>query len=205
MKLLSRYLDSRRGDCVSMPILFLILADRLGLDVSLSTRRNAAGRDLQQRRDADVEHHQQQGSYDDRRRRPGQRRRPGRGGQSRLLSQRLQYPLDDARRRILDQRYAGPDGHVVHIVADPVYQARAYLGGVDSWLPTAVGQSAVRLAVDINAAGHEFAHNFGLKDPYHNGRPDPGYAGSIMGDGYNSPPNDKTASEMMTACEHPQQ
>lgn len=35
-KLLSSYLDTRRGNCVSMPILFLILADRLDLDVSLS-------------------------------------------------------------------------------------------------------------------------------------------------------------------------
>lgn len=30
------------------------------------------------------------------------------------------------------------------------------------------------------------------------------YAGSIMGDGYNSPPTDKTASEMMAACKHTQ-
>lgn len=36
-KLLSTYLATRRGNCVSMPALFLILADRLGLDVALST------------------------------------------------------------------------------------------------------------------------------------------------------------------------
>lgn len=36
-KLLSTYLATRRGNCVSMPVLFLILADRLGLDVALST------------------------------------------------------------------------------------------------------------------------------------------------------------------------
>lgn len=35
-KLLSHYLRTRRGNCVSMPILFLILADRLGLKVALS-------------------------------------------------------------------------------------------------------------------------------------------------------------------------
>lgn len=36
-QLLSTYLRSRRGNCVSMPILFAILGDRLGLDVTLST------------------------------------------------------------------------------------------------------------------------------------------------------------------------
>jgi regulator of sirC expression with transglutaminase-like and TPR domain len=36
VKLLSNYLASRRGNCVSMPILFLILADKLGLDMSLT-------------------------------------------------------------------------------------------------------------------------------------------------------------------------
>ena len=36
-KLLSTYLRTRRGNCVSMPTLFLILADRLGLNVSFST------------------------------------------------------------------------------------------------------------------------------------------------------------------------
>lgn len=36
-KLLVTYLDTRRGNCVSMPILQLIVAERLGLNVSLST------------------------------------------------------------------------------------------------------------------------------------------------------------------------
>lgn len=36
-KLLAAYLDTRRGNCVSMPILHLIVAERLGLNVSLST------------------------------------------------------------------------------------------------------------------------------------------------------------------------
>ena len=36
-KLLATYLDTRRGNCVSMPILQLIIAERLGLNVSLST------------------------------------------------------------------------------------------------------------------------------------------------------------------------
>lgn len=36
-RLLSKYLDTRRGNCVSMPILYLILADRLGFEMSLST------------------------------------------------------------------------------------------------------------------------------------------------------------------------
>jgi len=36
VKLLAHYLATRRGNCVSMPILFLILGDKLGLDVSLS-------------------------------------------------------------------------------------------------------------------------------------------------------------------------
>lgn len=36
-KLLSTYLRTRRGNCVSMPTLFLILADRLGLSVSFAT------------------------------------------------------------------------------------------------------------------------------------------------------------------------
>lgn len=36
-KLLSTYLQTRRGNCVSMPTLFLILADRLGLNVSFGT------------------------------------------------------------------------------------------------------------------------------------------------------------------------
>ena len=35
-KLLHVYLERRLGNCVSMPILFLILADRLGLDVALA-------------------------------------------------------------------------------------------------------------------------------------------------------------------------
>lgn len=51
-KLLATYLTTRRGNCVSMPILFLILADRLGVEVSLSTAphhmfvkyKNEAGR-----------------------------------------------------------------------------------------------------------------------------------------------------------------
>jgi regulator of sirC expression with transglutaminase-like and TPR domain len=36
-KLLHNYLASRRGQCVSMPALFLILAERLGLDVALAS------------------------------------------------------------------------------------------------------------------------------------------------------------------------
>lgn len=36
-KLLATYLETRRGNCVSMPVLFSILADRLGLHVTLST------------------------------------------------------------------------------------------------------------------------------------------------------------------------
>jgi regulator of sirC expression with transglutaminase-like and TPR domain len=36
-KLLSTYLQTRRGNCVSMPTLFLILADQLGLNVSFGT------------------------------------------------------------------------------------------------------------------------------------------------------------------------
>lgn len=36
-KLISTYLTTRLGNCVSMPILFLILADRLGVNVALST------------------------------------------------------------------------------------------------------------------------------------------------------------------------
>jgi len=35
-KLLSNYLETRLGNCVSMPVLFLILADRIGLNVALS-------------------------------------------------------------------------------------------------------------------------------------------------------------------------
>lgn len=35
-KLLSDYLQDRRGNCVTMPILFLILGQRLGLDVALA-------------------------------------------------------------------------------------------------------------------------------------------------------------------------
>lgn len=40
VKLLSHYLETRLGDCVSMPVLFLILADRLGLDVALAQAPN---------------------------------------------------------------------------------------------------------------------------------------------------------------------
>lgn len=36
-KLLSNYLVSRKGNCVTMPFLFIILGDRLGLDVTAST------------------------------------------------------------------------------------------------------------------------------------------------------------------------
>jgi len=36
-KLLSTYLATRRGNCASMPVLFVILADRLGVHVALST------------------------------------------------------------------------------------------------------------------------------------------------------------------------
>jgi regulator of sirC expression with transglutaminase-like and TPR domain len=36
-KLLATYFETRRGNCVSMPILQLIVAERLGLNVSLST------------------------------------------------------------------------------------------------------------------------------------------------------------------------
>lgn len=36
-KLLATYVSTRLGNCVSMPILFLILADRLGLNVGLAT------------------------------------------------------------------------------------------------------------------------------------------------------------------------
>lgn len=35
-KLLANYLRTRRGNCISMPLLFLILAERLGLDVTLA-------------------------------------------------------------------------------------------------------------------------------------------------------------------------
>ncbi|WP_182552838.1 transglutaminase family protein [Phyllobacterium myrsinacearum] len=36
-RLLSNYLATRKGNCISMPMLFLILGERLGLDVTLST------------------------------------------------------------------------------------------------------------------------------------------------------------------------
>ncbi len=36
-KILANYLKSRKGNCVSMPILFLALGQKLGLDLSLST------------------------------------------------------------------------------------------------------------------------------------------------------------------------
>lgn len=36
-KLISTYLATRRGNCVSMPILFLIVGERMGLNLSLST------------------------------------------------------------------------------------------------------------------------------------------------------------------------
>ena len=36
-KLLPNYLKSRKGNCVTMPVLFVILGQRLGLDVTLST------------------------------------------------------------------------------------------------------------------------------------------------------------------------
>ncbi len=36
-KLLATYLETKKGNCISMPILYLILADRIGLDVTLST------------------------------------------------------------------------------------------------------------------------------------------------------------------------
>jgi regulator of sirC expression with transglutaminase-like and TPR domain len=36
-KLLSTYLATRRGNCVSMPILFLLVGERMGLNLSLST------------------------------------------------------------------------------------------------------------------------------------------------------------------------
>lgn len=39
-KLLSEYLKTKLGDCVSMPVLFLILAERLGLDMALSLSPN---------------------------------------------------------------------------------------------------------------------------------------------------------------------
>jgi regulator of sirC expression with transglutaminase-like and TPR domain len=35
-KLISHYLHTRLGNCVSMPVLFLILADRLGVDIGLA-------------------------------------------------------------------------------------------------------------------------------------------------------------------------
>ena len=40
VKLISHYLETRLGDCVSMPILFLILADKLGLDIALASAPN---------------------------------------------------------------------------------------------------------------------------------------------------------------------
>lgn len=36
-KLLPRYIDTRKGNCVSMPFLFIILGQRLGLDITAST------------------------------------------------------------------------------------------------------------------------------------------------------------------------
>jgi regulator of sirC expression with transglutaminase-like and TPR domain len=39
-KLLSQYIVSKKGNCVSMPLLFIILADKMGLDVAASTAPN---------------------------------------------------------------------------------------------------------------------------------------------------------------------
>ena len=36
-RLLSTYIRTRKGNCVSMPILFMIVADRMGLNVHLAT------------------------------------------------------------------------------------------------------------------------------------------------------------------------
>ncbi|MDP8994038.1 MAG: transglutaminase-like domain-containing protein [Pseudomonadota bacterium] len=52
LKLIANYLRTRRGNCVSMPVLFLILAEKLGLDMTLATspchlylrHRDASGR-----------------------------------------------------------------------------------------------------------------------------------------------------------------
>lgn len=40
LKLLSHYLSSRRGDCVSMPLLFLILAEKIGLRMAIAAAPN---------------------------------------------------------------------------------------------------------------------------------------------------------------------
>ncbi len=36
-KLISNYIDSRKGNCISMPFLFIILGDKLGIDTTAST------------------------------------------------------------------------------------------------------------------------------------------------------------------------
>lgn len=40
LKLLSNYLAKRRGDCVSMPVLYLILAEKMGFDMALTLAPN---------------------------------------------------------------------------------------------------------------------------------------------------------------------
>jgi len=40
VKLISHYLNTRRGDCVSMPVLVLILAEKLGIDMALVSAPN---------------------------------------------------------------------------------------------------------------------------------------------------------------------
>lgn len=40
VKLIAHYLATRRGDCVSMPVLFLILAEKLGIDMRLASAPN---------------------------------------------------------------------------------------------------------------------------------------------------------------------
>src|SRR5438309_3442988 len=81
--------------------------------------------------------------------------------------------------------------------------SHSWIGSTLMEVPNLLGNSPAQLEVNGNVAAHEYGHPLGLPDRYHDGRPDPGYVGTIMGDGFNSPVTGKTISEAIETCKAP--
>lgn len=101
------------------------------------------------------------------------------------------------------QTSIGRGGLVADIAAGFV-GGRAEVGGRMLWLGTLGNANPGRVAVNFNIAAHEFGHTLGLRDRYLGTQIEPGYAGTIMGNGFSGQVTENTVSEAIRACAVPQ-
>jgi uncharacterized protein RhaS with RHS repeats len=107
---------------------------------------------------------------------------PGAGGNEYLQSILEGWNTSDGNYSITTSLYPGPGGLTIEVGSDPRFRADAYVRtGIMRFPPIGTGG---HFSINRFSARHEFGHELGLKDRQANGIIEPGYAGTIMAQGY---------------------